>query len=609
MSALPASRRLVALVAASGLAVTGLVLASTASAAGACPTYTDPAGDAAPESGALFPAIGEADLDLLAVSHSVDAGVFTSVIKVAKLSDTGPDNAFGDGFQALFTVAGKAVIVRATRDLSAAPVITSSVSVDGASTTAKVLAAFDAKASTVTLAVGVDDLVKAVGAPIDAKPFSAMSAKSASFYPNPAPSPANYSGLIYDTATAPATATYTFGGSCSGETAAAPVGSASPTPSGSASPTPTALPGGLFDQPRKKCVQFTDPAGDAVTNPVSGVAGDTDNDLDIVSAVYKTTPTDFQAYVAEKTLGAGPDSAGGTVYDTHSFSTGFTIGGKAIVLTASATGPATATVAGAASTALHPTAKFDTKNSNIVFSVPLADLAALTAAPVAGAEVSALKASSASGSSRGVPGGGTADSAAPTGTAPKTYTVGDNTCFLPPAGTLFLDGLTGVYTDKSTVTGSLQDVDGANVGGATLTLTIPGMAPFTAVTNDEGDAVFAFPVTIPAGTSTANLSFAGTDTVGAAKSAGPFVVKVESAVLTAVGTKGTVTATLKDNDKTAIAKRIVVLTVGKKTIKATTNAQGQVILKGLAKGTVVQVAFAAVPTYYSAAKPVSAKAL
>lgn len=614
MTVLPLSRRLVAVMAASGLALTGLAVANSASAAGPCPTYIDPAGDAVPGDPGLYPAVGEPDLDLLAVSHSVDAGVFTSMFKVAALTTYGSETSAGDSFQALFTVAGKAVIMKATRnaaDPTGDPVITAALSVGGTTSTAKVTATFDTKASTVTLGVSTDDLVKAVAAPLDGQVFSAMSAKSASFYPNPAPSPANYSGLIYDTATAPATAAYAFGGSCSGD--AAPVGSGTPAPSGSAAPPlpRTDGPSGpvLLDQPRKKCLQFPDAAGDAATNPISGQGLESDNDLDIIGAVYRTSPDALQAYVSVTTLGTGPDSTfSGNFYDTHSFSTGFTLGGKAIVLTAGATGPATATVGGTASTALHATAAFDTKHSNIVFSVPLADLATLTAQPVKGAAVTALTASSVASSSMGAP-GGTGDSAAPATAAQKTYVVGDNTCFLPPAGVLTIDGNSGVYSDVTTIYGNLVDVDGAAVEGAKVTLTLTGMPAKTATTDSDGDATFTFPVTVKVGAKTVGVSFAGNADVGAATASAPFKVALESTVLKAVGSKGAVTATLSDNDGHRLAKRVVVFTVGSKVTRVTTNAKGQAVLKNLARGAAVKVSFAAVSGYYSAAKTVSAKAL
>jgi hypothetical protein len=607
MSALPVSRRLVAVVAASGLCLTGLVLATTASAAGPCPTYTDPAGDAVLGSPALDPAIGEPDLDLLAVSHSVDAGVFTSVIKVAKLSTGGSDKSFGDSFQALFTVSGKAVSVRTGRDASnpvADPTETSSLSVAGTVAPAKVTAKYDTTASTVTISVATADLEKAVGASLAGRPFSAMSAKAASFYPNPAPSPANYSGLVYDTATAPATATYVFGGSCSGDGTGQVV-----TPTGSPTPTPTITPlprtdgePVLFDQPRKGCVTYKDPAGDA--DP-SGTGQYNEAEVDVTQVNLKSAAEGLQVFVkvADLTASRFP------LFDSSFYDVSLSVGGKAIVVSVDQDGKATSTVGGTANADLKAAAKLDTKNSVVIVTLPTDGLTKVLGAPLAqGAAVTNTAISTGlADSTTGFP--APADDAAGVKPEEKTYAYGDNTCFLPPAGKAFVDGLTGVYTDSATVVGSLQDVDEANVPGASLTLTIAGLPAVTAVTNGDGDATFRFPVTLPAGTRKAVLSFAGNATVGATKAEDSFVVAVESTVLKAVASKGAVTATLADNDKHAIAKRVVVFTVGSKSTKVTTNARGQALLKGVVEGAVVKVSFGAVPTYYAAAKPVTVKGL
>ena len=610
-SRLPVSRRLVAAVAVSGLAVGGLVVATTASAAGSCPTYIDVAGDAY-LTGQPDPVFGaDDDVDVLDVSHTVDAGVFSSVVHVKALADLPRFSA--DRFSTTFTVAGKVVVVQADRDGSDptanATTDTGLLTVAGTASATPVKVVTDIKASTVTMQVAVPAFDTALGGSLSGKPFTGMTASAGQVVPRGA------SGRYVesDGASAPATASYLFGGSCSGDSGTAPTttdsASSSPTPTPTPTPTATVTPDGLLVQPRKNCVQFTDPAGDASTNAVSDVAGDTDDDLDLINVVYRTTSTDLQAFVKETALGTGPSSAGGSVYGDHSFSTGYTIGGKVVMLTASKTGPATATVGGVASTALKATASFDLKHSNIVFSMPLAELAALTGTPIFGAAATALTATSRADSADGLPGGGVSDSAAPTTAAQKTYTVGDNTCFLPPAGKLFLDGLTGTYSDGAKVVGSLQDVDGADVAGATLSLAIPGLPTKQAVTDASGDAVFTFPVTVRAGTVKAVLSFAGNSAVGATVLSDSFVVALEKTVLKATGSKGAVTVALTDNDRTALGKHTVAFTVGNKVTKLTTNGKGQAVLKGLAKGTSVKVAFAAVPGFYSAAQAVSAKAL
>jgi hypothetical protein len=560
------------------------------------------------------------DLDLLDVSHSVDAGVFTSKVHVTALGTSGPFVNFSDRFAVAFTVAGKAVAITVDRDYTesfvdgADAVIEGVLSVAGTATTAKVVVTLDFKANTVTSAVTVADLEKAVGGALAGKPFTAMSATSTVVLATVVgPSQGLFKA---DTATAAATASYVFGGSCSGggtpvpAPTETPTGDPSPDPSPTDEPTdPPTTPSGpvLFDQPRAGCLQFPDAGGDAATNPVSAAAGDTDDDLDLTGVVYKTTADALQVFVKEKKLAAAPSSASGAVYDTHSFTTGFTVGGKAIAVTAGKSGAATATVGGAASTALHPTAAFDTKSSNIVFSVPLADLAALTAHPVSGAAVTALTATSAAKGSTVPAPSSTADSAAPATAVQKTYVVGDNTCFQPPIGKITIDGASGVYSDVSTITANLVDSADAAVEGARVSLALTGMPARTATTDADGDAVFTFPITVPAGAKTAVISFVGSDTVGPTKASAPYTVKLESTVLKAVGSKGAVTATLSENDPRPLANRTVVFTAGKKVYKVKTNAQGRASVSKLAKGTVVKVSFPSVAGYYAAAAPVSAK--
>jgi hypothetical protein len=87
-----------------------------------------------------------------------------------------------------------------------------------------------------------------------------------------------------------------------------------------------------------------------------------------------------------------------------------------------------------------------------------------------------------------------------------------------------------------------------------------------------------------------------------------FPVKLETAVLKAAGSRGAVTATLTDNDRTVLKNQVVAFTVAGKVTKVKTNAKGQAVLKGLTTGTAVKVGFAAVKGYYAAAPTVTAKA-
>ncbi|MCW2586473.1 MAG: hypothetical protein JWN55_1989 [Frankiales bacterium] len=595
------SRRALATVLAAGLAAGGLVVAGAAAAAGTCPTYKDAAGDSAyvaplgtPDPLPLFNA--DEDLDILDVSHSVDAGVFTSTVHVAALGSSGPFFSASDRFATSFTVAGKAVKVTVDRDYTdptSDPVEVAVLSVGGTASTAKVSLKLDEKASTVTTGIAVEDLEKAVGAPLAGLPFSAMSAVASLTTPDAFPTGVS---RPVDTATAPATAGYLFGTSCSGD-APTPVPTDTPTPT----PTPTGPPG-LFEQPRKDCVQYKDPAGDADPTP-TGL--DNEPALDVTSVNLKSPAEGLQVYVKVADLGAGLFP----LFDTARYDVTLTVGGKKLAVTVDEAGKATATVGGTASADLKPTAKLDTKSSVVVVTLPTEGLTKVLGAPLArGAAVTDTAVATAAGESFT----GeyfAADAAAGAKPAEKTYAYGDNTCFLPPAGKLFLDGATsGVYSDTAKVTVSLLDVGDAAVADVPVRLTLTGAPALTATTNDKGDAVFSLPVTVAAGARTLTAAFEGTTDVGAATVSQAFPVKLETAVLKAAGSRGAVTATLTDNDRTVLKNQVVAFTVAGKVTKVKTNAKGQAVLKGLKTGTAVKVGFAAVKGYYAAAPTVTAKA-
>ncbi|MCU1594624.1 MAG: hypothetical protein JWO12_2016 [Frankiales bacterium] len=457
--------------------------------------------------------------------------------------------------------------------------------------------------------------------------------------------------------------------------------SASPTATSSASATPAPAPtfdsDGLFTQPRKGCLQFADPAGDA---SLSGV--DNDDDLDLTGVVYKTTSSALQVFVKEAALGTAPSSSGSVVYDGHRFSTTFVIAGRKVVLSATSDKDVTATVTGgptasasptatptatatatptatASATAsatpspttspssggglpiglpgggasatptdtpsatasatpsgsasptnggLVPTATFDTKNSNIVFSVPRAQLAQLVGAAIYGAPINGLAAQSAGTSSLGFP-DMVADDAAPTKDSEKTYVIGDNTCFLPPPAKLFLSAPSAAYTDTAVVTGSIQDSDGVDLSGQQLVLHISGLPDRTLTSNASGDAVFRFKETLRAGTRPMTLTFAGTTAAGRASVTEVFSTRIESTQVKLAATRGVITGTLLDNDNHPIVNRHITFAVGTRRYNVTTDAHGKALLKGIAKGTTVKAFFTAVPTLYASSRTAAIGAL
>ena len=403
-----------------------------------------------------------------------------------------------------------------------------------------------------------------------------------------------------DGALAGPTATSTTSASPTATATATATSTATATATATGTPAPSTLDAeGLFLQPRYNCAQYTDAAGDAATNPVSGGLGDNDDDLDIKSVAYKTLNANLQVFIAVAKLDQAPTSLGGTVYDTHSYSTSFTAGGKAIVLTAGESGPATAKVGGTANTLLKPTATFDIPHSNVVFTLSRTDLATVVGAPVTA--LTGLAANSAASSSLGVPGFG-ADAAAPAATSTqKTYSVGDNTCFTPLPALLTLTTTNAVYTDLASVTATLKTADGAYVGNGQITLEAPGRAPIVARTNSIGIAAFIFRNGLRAGDWVAHASFPGTPLIGPASVSAPFVVTAESTVLSAVATAGAITATLTDNDKAPVGKRYVTFTVAGRRYNVLTDYNGHAVKK-LAKGTVATISFAGVPSLYAPAK-------
>jgi hypothetical protein len=312
----------------------------------------------------------------------------------------------------------------------------------------------------------------------------------------------------------------------------------------------------------------------------------------------RSAPDAVSVFAKIAALGEYPETP---VFDGHRFTTSFVINGKTITASATAAGAATTTPATAKATAV-----FDTTKSYVIFTFPKADLETAAGAITSGISDITWVSNAVSD----VLGDFEGDTAAGTTPAEKFYAYGDNTCFQPPAGIVTLDTTgKGVYTDTSVVDVSLTDADENAIGGAKIRLLLTGMPEMTLVTDDDGIAEFTFPVTVAAGAKTLFAKFLGTADVGAASATHPFTVAAESTVLKAVAGKGTVTATVTDNDRTPVAGRPVTFTVGKKVTKVTTNAKGVAVLARQTKGTTVSVSFAAVSGKYTAAKAVTAKVL
>lgn len=632
----PLSRRLLALAASSTLLVTGVGLALAAGEAGGlglptagCNTYTDPKGDGVPGSVTLSsapanPVPNDPDLDITGVVFGTSDTKVSAFIRVDKLGK-GPANGEGERWLARYTALGKDISIDVERGafdpaFAASPIGSlDQVTVGGTADATLVPAVnYDQTTSMVIISLDRAALEKSLKGSLAGTSLTKLSATSSVRLI------AAYSTA--DTATAPAAQAFVVGsnpcfagstptggpsasdspsadpsGDPSADPSATPSGDPSADPSGgpSGDPTPTEAPQVLFDQPRKDCFLFKDATGDAKPGKAP-VSGNNDPDLDLTEIAVKSAPTALVIYSKVAALAASPAAP----FDTHTFTAAFTVGGKAVSVAATKAGAATSSPA-----TIKATAVFDTKASNVVFTIPRSDLETVIGAPltsettVTGLTITALPSNS--------HGGGNFDGDTATGTTPeqKSYAWGDNTCFLPPPGKLSLADSTGVYSDAATITATLHDAADAAVEGATVHLAFPGQPTRDAVTGSDGQADFTFPVTIPASVNTLTATFSGSDTVGPASGTGTFTVKPETSVLTAKGGKGTVTATLLDNDKTPLAGQIVSFTVAKKVTKVRTNAKGVAVLSKQKKGTTVKVDFAAVKDRYTAAKSVSAKVL
>jgi hypothetical protein len=595
-----------------GLAV---AFADGAPVADGCPaTYTDPAGDSGLLDPATNPVVGDDDLDLVAVTHSVTDGIFTTAFKVVKLNPAGPAFAAGDRFVATFTVAKKTVTVDAERDFSGVGDTHGSVTVGGTAVTMPVKIVEDDKASTLSAQLATADLEKAVGAPLAGEAFSAMSAVARGFLPsNATPS----EGILWDAATAPATASYAFGSGC-GATAGAPAAAPAPSPSPS-TPSAAPAPGGPAAPglPTAGCNTFADPKGDANFDVVNGQGEPNDPDLDLTGLVLQSTPDSFKAYLRVDKLATRPADWPG-----HAFYANFTANKKAVALQATAYDPAqlsqlddgAATATGVTPFGSTPaigmtvdgpyvpsklSATFDTKTSMVTLTIPRGDLDKAVGGLADGSVLTKVYARDAG--TAPVAGGFYIDSTAKDNASGVTdkdaWTVGDNACFGPaapaPSPLTNVGAVKAQYGDTAAVAAKLVDASGAPVAGKTVTFTL-GSSKAAGTTGTDGVAKASLVVNEKAGKKTLVLT---SDAVTASV---PFTVLIEKTVLKATGSKGAVTAILSDDDRTPVAGQVITFTLGSKKATARTDAKGVAKVTGFPPGN-VKVAYAGASGMYAAA--------
>lgn len=206
--------------------------ASLATASGpACPTWTDPAGDAGPATG-LVP-LGDKDLDIVGAEIASSATAFLARVRVVKLGAAGPNTTTGtsDQFTVQITVDGTAGELTAKRDaVTGAKQVYASIGPLLVDATAE----YDLTSGTVTITTTPEKMAIAAGKPIAGAtvvPVKALTAAGTQEF-----------GLVAhdEAASPPGTALKSH---CTSPVAApVPTGSATPTPSASASPTPSASP-------------------------------------------------------------------------------------------------------------------------------------------------------------------------------------------------------------------------------------------------------------------------------------------------------------------------------------------------------------------------------
>src|SRR3954452_2631558 len=339
------------------------------------------------------------------------------------------------------------------------------------------------------------------------------------------------------------------------------------------------------DYPAAGCFTYADPADDATLLVLS------DPVLDITGFALETTATSLKAYARVPQL--TDDPAARAPIDGRRFSLKFTfnkhvfsasgsdyamgsgplrdglaetghaghvtqLGVDTPPIDPTSPDPALLTSPGYVDSGLKVT--FDYKNGWVVWDLPIADIEKYGEAKLAG-DLTAL---SIAGQTDEYAIGSVWDTAPdnddngdPTG----KWTVGDNKCFGPPPAVITNLGATKVqYGDTATVSTKVTNSHGAPVSGAAVRFNL-GRLLTTARTNGSGIATAKLTPKDAPGSYSLIESYGGSDTVGKATLRLPFSVLSEKTVLrlstTAQGAKRVVTATLRDDDRHALAKQAI----------------------------------------------------
>jgi hypothetical protein len=381
------------------------------------------------------------------------------------------------------------------------------------------------------------------------------------------------------------------------------------------------------EMPRAACARrLIDPEGDAKWPAALGQNAQNFDGLDINGVLLRLTPDQLQIFISAKDLvdpAHMPLTAGafgynatfkfGEVLFTFKFmekssqapwtsdptlSTGYPVGG---------------TGAGGANALTGHTADAYYDTNYVVFTAPRASVEAVLGSAIVDADqFTAITATAIHYVDQSQTVVDTLDVAA----AQALYTVGDDYCFGAPPGTLSdLVTPAAVFSDPVQLSATLVNEAGTAVAGKPVRFTVAGDKPVVGTTDADGVATVAYAPALGAGTYAVEALFAGDTEVGHAKVTGTIVVSTETSVLSPLkvtkpsATTRTVTATLVDNDKSAVAGQKVDWYVNsKKVATLATDSKGLSVYKGAKPGQSVQVKYVGLAGKYTAATTKAVKA-
>jgi hypothetical protein len=372
---------------------------------------------------------------------------------------------------------------------------------------------------------------------------------------------------------------------------------------GSAMAADTATP---LPVPAKGCATFTDPADDATPYNFGAPfpAGPMDPDLDITSVVLASPPGKLRAYIKVAELGEPQFGIG------HTFSLSFLLNGKRAAFFGGedpapidaahdgAAGPGFlvrpltgvsydgAVVSGATTEAV-----FDAAASTVVLTTDRAGIEkaagidkSAAASLADGAALTEVIAESAYDQVISTTVGDTATS--------KSYTVGDNACFAPPAAKLTLTGPARAVAGHTVVFGgALTDLAGKASATRTVGISL-GRLKTAVTTAPTGAYRTAVPLELSAGTYTVNGVWAGDPTLAPAKAAARIVVSAQPTRAALAGTAGQLSVVLTDDLRHPLAGKTITWSSDGKAVRTSrTDAKGRATFS-TAPGHTIKAAYA-----------------